>query len=302
MSKSRTWTAKDLLGLIRLRYHDQRRYAVYANVNEGTGYQARSWIDAMVVHLWPSDNYKRFAFEIKVSRNDLVRELQTPSKNAWARECCHAFWYVTPKGILKDASELPEGCGWMHPRGDRLVVGRMAQVKNTATFDEALMVSLLRKGQDAAGEVRREARHHLVNNDPEIIRAFKWMKACERFLDQHGVRGFPASAGGESVEKAAQLLEQATLEGRDRKDRDAILERLEQFKGTILELFMDFAELAHIGLLEIDGTGAYVLDRWHGGNPLDAAAMRVRAKSFTHLEARIRGLDLLEKARGDKDA
>jgi len=62
--------------------------------------------------LWPSGKLSRYAFEIKVSRSDFLKELDQPDKRKWAMDISNEFWFVCAPDVAKN-SEIPEGCGLM---------------------------------------------------------------------------------------------------------------------------------------------------------------------------------------------
>ncbi len=70
-----------------------------------------SRIDAFAFHTWPSKNLWRIAYEIKVSRSDLLRELANPGKRGAALALSNEFYFVIPPDVKFLASELPEECG-----------------------------------------------------------------------------------------------------------------------------------------------------------------------------------------------
>jgi hypothetical protein len=70
-----TVTADDICRHLRRRYNDSLRYAIFFEVANGTGTHRRRTIDALVMELWPSDGLNLHALEIKVSRQDWLREL-----------------------------------------------------------------------------------------------------------------------------------------------------------------------------------------------------------------------------------
>lgn len=72
--------------------------------------QADSRIDAWAFNLWPSRNFCRVSYEIKISRHDFLRELKKPDKRDPGLSISNLFYYVLPDGCC-DVSEVPEECG-----------------------------------------------------------------------------------------------------------------------------------------------------------------------------------------------
>jgi len=78
----------------------------------GTGYgkDAEQRIDFWAMEAIPSKRFRRVAYEIKVSRADLLAELRQPRKRARALLFSNEFYFITPPGLMH-AGELPPECG-----------------------------------------------------------------------------------------------------------------------------------------------------------------------------------------------
>ena len=76
----------------------------------GTGYGKNNEqrLDAWAMEL--TDKMVRRAFEVKVSRSDLLSELANPRKRARALLVSNEFWFATPPGLVKP-DELPLEAG-----------------------------------------------------------------------------------------------------------------------------------------------------------------------------------------------
>ena len=60
-----------------------------------------SIIDFYVLNCWRSGNFASIAFEIKVYRNDFLKELKEPEKRAFGLSVSNEFYFVTPPGLAK---------------------------------------------------------------------------------------------------------------------------------------------------------------------------------------------------------
>jgi hypothetical protein len=70
-------------------------------------------IDLLAIAAWSSAGrvpYARVGYEIKVSRQDLRRELLRPNKRALAVAWCNEFYFAVPKGLL-----TPDELAWQEP-------------------------------------------------------------------------------------------------------------------------------------------------------------------------------------------
>ena len=81
------------------------------------------------MNLYPSEGWKRIAFEVKVSRTDFWHEKCRPGKRETAIRLSNEFYFVTPTGLLFDG-ELPEDCGLIE-------VGMEAKISVKAPWREA---------------------------------------------------------------------------------------------------------------------------------------------------------------------
>lgn len=133
--------------------------------------------DLLRVGMWQSRGTGIDVHEIKVSRSDWLRELDSPAKaEAWWPYCSR-FWITTPPGIVVPA-ELPEGWGLMElpATGRRFrVVVRAASKQPELTV--GLLIELLRRSDNARlDEIRQlHSRHHAeierVRRDRQVTAA-----------------------------------------------------------------------------------------------------------------------------------
>lgn len=98
---------------------------------------ARRRVDAIALAVWPSDQGRGVAYEIKANRADFIRELDAPEKRAPFEDL--EFWFVTPHGVVK-RDEVPEGCGLMVIRSDgKLVRRKLAKQRRRRPAPEFLL-------------------------------------------------------------------------------------------------------------------------------------------------------------------
>lgn len=156
------WTEERLFNRLRRQYPErQSHWLVLRQVALSPGYALPdSYIDAVVLNLWPSGGLKRMAFEIKVSRSDFLRELRDRRKNAWARLAFHKFWYLAAPGVIKPTDDL-DGLGWVEPEektgedSPRLIVKSKPQENPFPMMGLGLLTSLCRRSFEAGKEMRR---------------------------------------------------------------------------------------------------------------------------------------------------
>jgi hypothetical protein len=87
--------------------HTAPEWAVIAEVGDATGGRASRRADALAMNLWPSRGLEIRGFEIKVSRSDLKRELDDPSKADAVGGFCHSWALATPTGLVRSTDNVP---------------------------------------------------------------------------------------------------------------------------------------------------------------------------------------------------
>lgn len=70
-----------------------------------------SRMDAFALHTWPSKNLLRIAYEVKVTRGDLVRELADPEKRTAAMALSNQFYFVVASDVETGPFDVPNECG-----------------------------------------------------------------------------------------------------------------------------------------------------------------------------------------------
>lgn len=132
-----------LRGALKARY-DPSEWLLFEEVgfNEARGlYGGRMRVaDAIAVHLWRSRGNEVHGFELKATRADWQRELNTVGKADAAGRHCHRWWVVAPPKIVA-LDELPATWGLLElNRVGKLTVRKQA---TRVTDPEPLSVSRL---------------------------------------------------------------------------------------------------------------------------------------------------------------
>lgn len=104
--------AEEIIEALEAHYTTQRDCLFFDELRIGTGYGegAEQRIDAWVMYGIPSKQFRRVAFEVKVSRSDFLAELKKPLKRRYALMLSNEFFFATPPGLIR-AGELPAECG-----------------------------------------------------------------------------------------------------------------------------------------------------------------------------------------------
>lgn len=79
-------------------------------IGVGYGKDADRTIDGFAMSTLSHNNFKRRAFEVKVSRSDFLHELKDPLKRRYAMHLSNEFYFVAPLDIIR-VEEVPFACG-----------------------------------------------------------------------------------------------------------------------------------------------------------------------------------------------
>jgi hypothetical protein len=105
-------TTRDVLTA--LRRHHERMTAPWVLLREAFG------IDALAISQSRTNNFRRIAYEVKVSRGDFYRELDRwPSKAAAGLRLAHQFVFVVPEGMLGPEDMRRDARGQLRLAGTR---------------------------------------------------------------------------------------------------------------------------------------------------------------------------------------
>lgn len=151
-----TTKASDLLCMIRARYQGPE-WAVLDEIHDGTGRSSTRRFDAVAFNCWPSHNFIRLGFEIKISRADFSKELAAHEKRAALEKHCHEVYFVVGPDVCA-AREIPEPWGLLEVRGNKLHCTRKASHRNVDTMAEKFAVCAIRRLTEAADAERQ--RHY----------------------------------------------------------------------------------------------------------------------------------------------
>ena len=103
-------TAQDIRESLRKSF-TRPEWALFFEVGNGTGSSLKRWADALAMNMYQSRGLAIVGFEIKVSRNDLKKELVQPNKAEAVGCFCNHWYLVVPKGLIKDTDIIPAAWG-----------------------------------------------------------------------------------------------------------------------------------------------------------------------------------------------
>jgi len=128
-------------------------------VRDSTGFYHGTTADALLFNLWPSGGFEIHGFEIKVTRNDLLKEIQRPRKAENISQFCDRWWLVVGDVSIVELAELPSHWGLMIPWGSGLSIKRSPALQKPPPLDRGLLMSIVRNmyRQDPSAKALREA-------------------------------------------------------------------------------------------------------------------------------------------------
>lgn len=138
--------SSEVIGLLRGRFSPPS-WALLEEVRDGTGYAtAGRSMDAMAFGLWPSRGLEIHGFEIKVYRNDWLRELKQPEKAESFYKYVDRWWIVAGDDTIVKVDELPQTWGLLvGVKGEKLKVVKEAPVKKPTPINRLFMMAIIRR-------------------------------------------------------------------------------------------------------------------------------------------------------------
>lgn len=115
-------TANDVRKALRSRYGDRRRYAVIEEVGLTTGGQTRR-LDMVVFDCYASNQFRIDGIEIKVSKEDLRRELMDPEKHVAFFDNIDFFTLACPKEVVAGMKDV------IPPKWGIMIIGEDGRTK-----------------------------------------------------------------------------------------------------------------------------------------------------------------------------
>ena len=125
-----------------------------------------SYADALVISLWPSRGIWFAGVEVKVSRQDWLRELDQPTKAAEIQRYCNYWWVAAPEGIV-DAGEVPETWGLYCVSGKRAKIVKPAPPLSPEPLSIAFVASVMRNASQSQDAVISAAKTEAYNRAAE---------------------------------------------------------------------------------------------------------------------------------------
>jgi hypothetical protein len=191
MAKDNKINAGTILRALQDRHpRDGGEWATFAELNIGTGFTTRRFIDFYAMNVYPSKGYRTIAYEIKTSRADFLKEITDPTKREWAERYAGECYFAVPSGLI-EKGEVPDKWGLVYVDsngGTRAV--KIAPQGTPEPFPMSFIASLARRGADISPDIPKEvwgfAGREL--NYPELMELARRMLSGE--LKEEYQRGY----------------------------------------------------------------------------------------------------------------
>ena len=137
---------KQVMNALRNKYDDGAN-AFLEQVGNATGWNCNRHADALVICLWESRKYEITGFEVKVSRQDWLKELKHPEKADPIAKYCNSWYLVLGDANLIQFGEIPMGWGLMvpHTKNSLKIVKKAERNLKPKPVDLPFMCAILRR-------------------------------------------------------------------------------------------------------------------------------------------------------------
>lgn len=165
-----------MLDLIEKRHPAEGGWALFTELSNGTGANASGRADAFAIGIWPSRGHEAHCYEIKISREDLKRELLDPRKADTVGKYADYFWLVVSDIKLIETLVIPERWGILAPRGKVLHVHRKAPKQEAKQWSRSFCAAVIRHIRD----------RHVTKAEYNAVRETVYKEAEQRIRNEMG--------------------------------------------------------------------------------------------------------------------
>lgn len=141
--------------LLRNKY-PENECVLMCEVSDSTGFRNRS-ADYIVVNLWPSRGNSVIGFEEKTYRSDWLNEMKNPKKQEAIFKYCDFFYLITSAENVAKLEEIPANWGWMHCKGNRILLMKPAPKLNPEPLSRQFVCSMLRRAASKEGFIHTDS-------------------------------------------------------------------------------------------------------------------------------------------------
>jgi hypothetical protein len=172
-------------------------YITLEEVRDATGFDGHRTADAIAISLYRSRGKAIWGFEMKVSRNDWLKELKQPEKAESILRYCNYWGLVVPNKDIVKAGELPDSWGMYVAQKNRLkcVVPcpKLDPLPMNITMLTALAYAIQQKGTKLDQQALDKARNDGYKQGCQRTNAAYYEDQYNKLLDS--VRAYEKASG-----------------------------------------------------------------------------------------------------------
>lgn len=161
-SASQKATAKDVRSALRLRFAAPA-WAYFDEVGNATGFGCNRHADGVAMSLWPSRGIELHGIEIKVSRQDWLKELGDPAKAESVSKYLDRWWLAVSDASIVWPGELPPTWGLLVFDDGKLQCKADAPALQPLPLDRTFVAALLRRAQETRESAIEDARREGIS-------------------------------------------------------------------------------------------------------------------------------------------
>lgn len=167
MSSRAEPTAEDILRMLRKKHELDSGFVCVDEFDNGTGGR----VDLAAIGIWRSTLGFHTAYEIKVTRKDLLRELKDPVKNERVPERFHRCYFVCARGVA-EPDDIPAPWGLYEATPKRLRKVRACKPSENAAMPPEAWAKALQRVCRQGKRVYELPDGHLITSEEfdEMVR------------------------------------------------------------------------------------------------------------------------------------
>lgn len=212
-------TAQDVIAALNRRYNPQGKPREWYTTTELTDGGQRRRIDFIAINQWISRGRLVHGFEVKVRREDWLKEMRQPKADSWFG-ICDEWSIVAPQGVVQE-SEVPQDWGYVEiqvgPKGvwrckTKIVAAKLKPIELTPWWlIQRILARVDEREQVASPEDRLLAEkwhegHKVGSDSAEAYLALRERQVARAEAEQVELRQKLGSFTADEVARACLVL------------------------------------------------------------------------------------------------
>lgn len=214
-------TASDLRKRLAIRYSPPE-WVLLEELRNATGFQGtQRYADAVAFSTYPSRGLQIIGFEIKVYRQDWLKELKNPDKADEISKYCDQWYIVAGDSEIVKDDELPKNWGLILPYGEKLKTVKSSIGMVAEEIKKGFLMAILRQISDnyipkysiqdhidkRVKEIGDGMKANFEHQHRNLLGEYESLKsAVQEFKEKSGIQ--ITQWNGESIGEAVKLVMQ----------------------------------------------------------------------------------------------